>query len=65
MRKDKPWTVSPWADSAYQEMLVNYGHFHGNYAAYISNDDWPTLLLNQNVIKESGTGTSTDPFVID
>ena len=56
--------ISPDSSSEYGGIGVAISYVYPwsvNYSVGIL----PTLLLNSNVVLESGTGTSTDPFVID
>ena len=57
------WTITPYSSNAYGVFYVsNRGTVGGNYAyGYAVR---PVLYLASDVVHKSGTGTSTDPFLI-
>ena len=63
---DTTWFMSPRAyhDGAYQVWFV-YGAGAAEYvSAASSNDVVPSIYLKSNILIESGTGTSTDPYTL-
>ena len=63
---DSTWYLSPVASASVASYVWNvYGNgLAGNNAASNANAVFPTIYLKSNVLIESGTGTSSDPYIL-
>ena len=63
---DVMWVLSPNAlpDSAYNAWLVDGGGNTGSSRAAGPFSAFPTIYLKSNILIESGTGTSSDPYIL-
>ena len=62
----KTWYLSPRVRSGYASSVwrVDGGDFAGDYPAAHPLSVFPTIYLKSNVLIESGTGTSSDPYIL-
>ena len=58
------WTLAPYSASAYNVFDVNEDGFVSSfdYGAYYTFTVRPTFFLKSNILLNTGTGTSTDPY---
>ena len=63
MSKGFSFTISPWAERAYDAMDVFMGDFR-NGTACNSRGGWPVLTLSSETLAETGDGTQLKPYVL-
>ena len=59
------WTLSPDSGSAHLVFFVSSGGFVNYIGAYYTLGVRPVLFLKSNVVKAGGTGTESDPYILE
>ena len=60
---DHEWTMSNY-DNYYAWYIAPYGYVENNYFMTVEHAVRPVFYLNSTVNRISGSGTSTDPFIV-
>ena len=58
------WTISPNLDDSIYVFFVYSNGFVHSYSASNAYEVFPVVYLKSNILIESGTGTSTDPYIL-
>ena len=58
------WSLSPYSSYSYRVFSVSYSGFVSNNDSYNAFGVWPVVHLKSTINITSGTGSSTDPFIL-